>query len=164
MNFQVPQFIDEKPKIIGFLTLPQFLYVAGAGLLSFFAFNVFNFFLWILITAVLGGLAVGLAFVKINGQPLPKVLFAALGYVWQPRQFTWQRAMKEASLDVSRLEKIEALRNSMSLQDKIKSLAMNVTTGKIFQGKAGGNGDPKEKYQVVTLLTGEKKMAKKVDY
>ena len=30
-TFQVPQFIDEQPKVVGFLTLPQFLYLALSG-------------------------------------------------------------------------------------------------------------------------------------
>ena len=50
MQFQVPQFIDVENKIIGPLSLRQFLYLAGAGLISFMLFfyhtnvvMVFNF-------------------------------------------------------------------------------------------------------------------------
>lgn len=164
MNFQVPQFIEEQPKIIGFLTLPQFLYLAGAGGLSFLSFYVFSFFLWLMITIVLAGIAIGFAFVKISGQPLPKVLLAAFGYIWKPRQYTWQRAMKESELDISSLEKMEAVRKNMTLQEKLKSIALSVTTGKIFSPKTGEEKEKKEKYQVVTYLTGEKQMAKRIDY
>ncbi|MEK7629964.1 MAG: PrgI family protein [Patescibacteria group bacterium] len=160
-SFQVPQFIEEKPKIIGFLTLQQFFYVAGAAILSFLSFYVFNFYLWLLTTIIAAGIAIGLAFIKINGQSLPKILLAAVGFVWQPRQFIWQRAIKETELDISQIEKIEAARKSMNLQEKIKSLALDVATGKLFSPKTKDGDD---KYQVVTFLTGEKKIAKRVDY
>lgn len=164
MNFQVPQFIEQQPKIIGFLTLPQFLYVAAAAGVSFMAFYVFNFFLWLMVTVFVAAVAIGMAFVKINGQPLPKILLSAVGYVWQPRKFAWQRAMKEAELDTTKLEEMEAMRNSMNLGEKLKSLTMSVTTGKWMGGKNAESAKTGDKYQVVTFVTGEKKMAKKVDY
>jgi hypothetical protein len=165
MNFQVPQFIEEQPKIVGFLTLPEFLYLAAGGGVSFLCFYVFSIFLWVIITVVIAAIVVGLAFVKINGQPMPKVLAAAFGYVWSPRQFTWQRAMQESELDTSNIEKFEAARRSMKFQEKLKSLTLSVTTGKIFSSlNSGPTETKKEKRQAVTFLTGEKQMAKRIDY
>lgn len=162
MNFQTPQFIEQKAKIIGPLTLPQFLYVAAAVGLSFIAFYVFNFFLWFMISVILVGIALSLAFVKVNGQEMPKVILAAINYLWHPRTYTWQRITKETALEISEAEKIQAVRRSMSIQEKLKSVALNITTGKIFSG-----AQPKktgERYQTVTYVTGERKAAKRVDY
>jgi hypothetical protein len=163
-TFQVPQFIEEKPKIVGFLTLPQFLYIAAAGGLSFAAFYAFNFFLWIIITLVLAAIALSLAFVKINGRPLPKVLQAALVYLWRQRKYTWQRAMKQAELDISEIEKLEAVRKKINFQEKLKSIALNITTAKLFSPKAKREEKDKGKYQVVIFATGERGIAKRVDY
>jgi cellulose synthase/poly-beta-1,6-N-acetylglucosamine synthase-like glycosyltransferase len=163
-TFQVPQFIEEKPKIIGFLTLPQFLYLAAAGGLSFAAFYIFNFFLWIIITIILSGIALSLAFLKIGGQPLPKIIQAAFFFIWQPRKYVWQRAMKEAEYDVSAIEKLEKIRRNMNFQEKLKSITLTITTAsKLFSPKAKSE-EKKEKYQVVTFATGEKGVAKRVDY
>jgi hypothetical protein len=164
MNFQVPQFIEEKPKIVGFLTLPQFLYVAAAGILSFISFKLFSFFLWILITVMVAGGAIALAFVKINGRPLPAVVLAGFRFIWKPKVYTWQRAMKETMLDVSDIEKLQSLREKMSIGDKLKTIALHITTGKLFSPKQLKEREEKERFQVVTYLTGERKVAKRVDY
>ncbi len=164
MNFQVPQFIEEKPKIVGFLTLPQFFYLAGAAAMSFIAFKVFSFFLWLLVTLVLGGAAIALAFVKINGRPLPAVALAGFQFIWKPKIYTWQRAMKETSLDVTDIEKLQSIREKMGIEEKLKTIALHIATGKLFSPKEMREREQQEKYQVVTYLTGEKKVAKRMDY
>ncbi len=163
MNFQVPQFIEQQPKIIGFLTLPQFLYLAAGGGIIFILFYIFNFFFWFITSSLVAGFVIGLAFIKINGQDLPKILRAALNYLWQPRTYTWQRPVSETSIDVSSLERLEELRKKIGIQEKLKAIALNVTTGKFFSNiKSAVNS--KNKYQVVTYVTGEKRFAKRVDY
>ena len=46
MQFQVPQFIETEDKIVGPLTLRQFLYIGAAGLLSFLLFFVLKIWFW----------------------------------------------------------------------------------------------------------------------
>jgi len=164
-TFQVPQFIEEKAKIVGFLTLPQFIYLAAGVGIIFITFNIFNFFVSLLTAVIIGAFVMGLAFVKINGQSMPKVLLASILYLWKPRIYTWQREMKEKSFDTSDIERIKAVRNSMSIQQKLQSIALNIATGKIFSPeRLREKENKKEQYQVVTYLTGEKRVAKKIDY
>ncbi|MFH0806646.1 MAG: PrgI family protein [Candidatus Brennerbacteria bacterium] len=163
-TFQIPQFIDEQPKVVGFLTLPQFLYLAAAVGISFASFYVFTFFLWLLITLLVAAIAIGLAFIKINAQPLPAVLRSALAYYWKPRVYTWSRMLPETTLPgVAELQKIEALRRKMGIEETLRSLALQITTGKIFSRLPEMKKQEKQ-YEVVTYLTGEKKVAKRVDY
>ncbi|MFA6407558.1 MAG: PrgI family protein [Candidatus Paceibacterota bacterium] len=162
-TFQIPQFIEERSKIIGPLTLPQFLYIGVAAIGSFVSFYLFTFFLWLLISLVLGGGAITLAFVKVNGQELPSILASGLSFLWKPHRYTWQRAMAQTTLDIADVEKIETLRKSMSIQDKLKSLAVGVMTGKLLSSRESGIGGG-DKFEVVTFLTGEKKTARRVDY
>lgn len=163
-TFQVPQFIEEKPKIVGPLNLQQFFYVAAAGAISFIAYMLFNFFLWFLITVIVGMLAIAMAFVRINGLPFPVLLQSALIYLWKPRVYTWQRPLPETDLDISHIEKLEAARATMSIQEKLKSIALNITTGKLLSPQEFRKQAPKERYQPVTFLTGERRLAKRVDY
>ncbi|TSC52758.1 MAG: Uncharacterized protein LiPW41_128 [Parcubacteria group bacterium LiPW_41] len=166
-SFQVPQFIEEKPKIISFFTLQQFLLLGGAAIASIVLYYIFSMFLWVILSALIVGSAIALGFVKINGQELPKVVRAAFRYYWNPRRYVWQRAMEETSLDTSSLEKISSLRRSMSIQEKFKKIADSITTGKIFKPEDSlpdGTKLPKGKYEVVTYLTGEKRAAKRVDF
>lgn len=165
-RYQVPQFIEEEAKIIGPLTLKQFLYLGGAAGISLLGFYAFNFFLWFLTTILAGAVGASLAFVRINGQPLPKIIFSALTYWQKPKEFIWKRETPTTTLDLSSIEKIKAARRNISLQDKIKSAALNIATGKfdIFSKNKKTKGKPKEKYQVVTHSTGERSVAKRVDY
>ena len=161
-TFQVPQFIEEQAKVVGFLTLPQFLYLAAAAGVSFASFYIFTFALWIFVSLVAAVIGIGFAFVKVNGQPFPKVIRSAISYYWKPRLYTWSRNLPETTLNVEGLEKIEALRNRMGIEEKLKSLALQITTGKIFSHPSPSS--EQERYQTVTYLTGEKKVAKRVDY
>ncbi len=163
-QFQIPQFIEEEAKIVGPLTIKQFGYLAVAGGLSFGLFYLFTFIVWLLFSAVIMGTAAALAFVKINGQNLPEILVAGFSYMWKPRRYVWQRAMQQTTLDISDLEKIQTIRQNISISDKLKNIAVGVTTGKIFRGGTEAPNQPKERYQVVSYLTGEQKVAKRIDY
>ena len=160
-TFQVPQFIEEKAKIIGPLTLSQFFYLAGAAAVSFASFYLFTFFLWLLVTIIVGGVAGTLAFGRVEGQEMPKVARAALGFFIRPRTYTWQRKLETQVFDV---ERIEAARKKMKLQEKLKSAILSVTTGKIFSPTFLKNQRQQDRYQVVSYMTGEKRIAKRVDY
>jgi hypothetical protein len=50
----------------------------------------------------------------------------------------------------------------MSIQEKLQELTLSVVTGKIFSEKPETKNG--EHYQAVTYITGEKKLAKRVDY
>ena len=95
MQFQIPQFIEVENKIVGPLSLKQFLYLAAAGGISFILFFILATWLWVIITLILGSAAVSLAFVKYNGQPLHRIAWTALGFFWKPRLYLWQRRQKE---------------------------------------------------------------------
>lgn len=97
-QFQVPQFIETESKIVGPLTLKQFLYLAVAGLASFLLFFVLKFLIWIMLTIVLGVIAIAFAFLKFNGRPLPLILKSAFLYYWNPRLYLWQREEGKAVL------------------------------------------------------------------
>ncbi len=164
-TFQVPQFIEEKAKIVGPLTLPQFIYIAIGGGVVFLSFKIFSFFLSVIIGMVVAAITIALAFVKINGQAMPKVATAAFLYFWTPRVYAWNRTVKETSFDDSEIERIRAMRNHVSIQQKLQSIALNIATGKIFSSERERDEKKKDdRFQVVTYLTGERKVAKRIDY
>lgn len=89
MQFQVPQFIDIEDRIFGPLTLKQFLYLAGAGALSFILFFALQTPVWIGVTIVLGAIASALAFIKYNGQTMLSTLGSLFRYLWFPKFYIW---------------------------------------------------------------------------
>ncbi len=166
-TFQVPQFVEQKAKIVGSLTLFQFGYVAVGGLLIYGLYYVFNLFVWVLISIPIAGVAAFLAFAKINGQDSHKILGAVFGYLIGSRTYVWRRETPETVLKIGGEDKIQKIRSIMGVQERIKSIALHVTTGRIFQGKEGEKekgGEAKEGYEVATFETGEKKLVKRIDY
>ncbi len=160
-TFQVPQFIDQKPKIVGPLTLTQFFYIAIASGIVFASFYIFNLFVWILVSIVFVTIGVGLAFIKINGREMPKVIRDGLYFFLKPRIYTWQRITEEPLYEE---EKIENTRKTMGAREKLNSIVLNVTTGKLFSPKQMRSEQKKEEYQVATFETGERRKIKRVDY
>lgn len=98
MQFQVPQFIDIEDKIMGPLTLKQFLYLAGAAAVSFMLFFVLQTWLWVALTIIMGMIAVAFAFIRYNGRSLVTMFAAALKYFWLPKFYLWRYAAPAAEL------------------------------------------------------------------
>lgn len=161
--FQVPQFIDQKAKIVGQLTLRQFGFLAVAGVISLISYNLFNLFLWIMISIIVGSIGVALAFVKVNGRDLFDVAVSAFWFLWRPRTYTWQRTDSKETIDTSSLEKIEAIRKKMGLQERLKSAAFGVIASKKRDAQSI-RGEQSRNFQTVSHLTGEREKARRVDY
>lgn len=89
MQFQVPQFIETEDKIIGPLTIKQFLYLAVAGLLVFLSFFILQTWLWLMVTVVFGTIALAMAFVQVNGRPMLFFAINAFTYVWEPHSYAY---------------------------------------------------------------------------
>ncbi len=137
-QFQVPQFIETETKIVGPLTLKQFLYIGVASLISFFLFFVLQIWLWFIITAILGVAAAALAFIKFNGRPLPVILKSIVSYFWQPRMYLWQREDAALKLTEIRLPKAGQM-SSPEGKTSIKSLwtkLLTTTAGIVGREKA----------------------------
>ncbi len=92
MQFQVPQNIDLEDKIVGPLTLIQFLYLLAGGLIDYLLliFIGMKVIFWILAVPI-GLFALALAFLKIQDQPLSSFVKAGLVYFSRPRMRYWQR-------------------------------------------------------------------------
>lgn len=91
LNFQVPQFIEIEDKIFGPLTFKQFVYVTGGAGLCFliWVYLPIKFLAVLLILPVLG-LALALAFYKINNRPFILTLEAAFRYTLTHKLYIWK--------------------------------------------------------------------------
>ena len=90
MEYQVPQFIEVEDKIIGPLTLKQFIYVAGAGGLTIAFFFYLPFIGAAMLALPVVALAAALAFYKVNGKPFIEVLEAGFNYYTRAKLFLWK--------------------------------------------------------------------------
>jgi len=96
MEYQVPQFIEVEDKIIGPLTLKQFIYLAGAGGLAVVFFVYLPIIIAILLSIPIVGLGAALAFYRMNGKPFIEVLEAGFVYYTGAKLFLWRKKVPDA--------------------------------------------------------------------
>lgn len=90
MKFQVPQFIENESKIIGPLTLKQFLFVAGGVSTTALAWILLNGILFAVVALLVIGFFGALAFVKVDGQPFLNYLAYVLAYTLGSKRYIYQ--------------------------------------------------------------------------
>lgn len=158
MHYQVPQFIDVEDKIVGPLTLRQFFYLAGAFLISFFAFFRLVFFVWFIFTLFEGSIALILAFFKYNGRPFSLFLRSVFRYLWRPQKYVWQKENQQISSPQKRggLEFLNFLMNT-SRSPLQGERSFTIPFLHLLQKN-------KERYEVFRKSTGERDVARRVDY
>ena len=91
MEYQVPQFIEIEDKVIGPLTLRQFIYIAGAAGLCIICFAYLPLIVAVLLCLPIIGLAGTLAFYTINGKSFIEILEAGFSYYTSSKLFLWKR-------------------------------------------------------------------------
>jgi len=91
MQFKVPQFIEIEDKVIGPLTIKQFLYLLpGAGLL-FILWFFLELWLFILIGVLIVAISLVFAFYRVQGRPFIYFLGAFVKYLTKPRLYLWRK-------------------------------------------------------------------------
>ncbi len=164
MQFQVPQFVEVEDKIVGPFTLKQFLYIAGAVGISLMLFFVIKLWLWFILSVFIIAGAIALAIVKINGQPLIKVATSALWFYWKPQTYVWQQEEKKAEKPAGEAKEEFSLENIIS-GIALKKSWQNLQTGtKAAEMFHWGTKNLQQRYELVRKITGDKQMARRVDY
>jgi hypothetical protein len=93
LRFQLPQFIETEVKLIGPLTLKQFLWVASGSAVLYVLFAILPTGLFFAIALPIGGLFIALAFVKISDIPLVNYILFAITYTMNPKRYIYQKSM-----------------------------------------------------------------------
>lgn len=97
MRFQVPQFIEVEDKIFGPLTLKQFIYLAGAVGIIIVLVKFLPTFLAIMIAVPVIGVALGLAFFKVNNRPFIITLESMFKFLVGQKLYIWKKEEKQAT-------------------------------------------------------------------
>jgi len=137
MRFQVPQFIEHEPKVVGPLTFRQFLYLAGPGAIAFFSYFTLPFSTFLIIAILMGMLGLALGFVKVGGKSLPALLSSFFLFSIAPKKYIWKKERTvikpsqvqyknpEVNLEESTKREIKLVQ-----QSKIKDLATKIETNR----------------------------------
>jgi hypothetical protein len=159
MRFQVPQFIEAEDKLVGPLTLRQFIYIAVGIVIAFLLFFVLTFWFWLVLVSIIGAISVALAFVTFNGRPLAVVLLFALKYYWNPRLFLWRKEEYEVGYRPTPTQQ-----QRLAAGSRLSALWNNLLTSRSrLPFRASDKGERRRK-EYVRRSTGERQQVKRVDF
>ncbi|MBU2595562.1 PrgI family protein [Patescibacteria group bacterium] len=133
MQYKVPQKIDLEDKIIGPLTLKQFIYLLGGGMLDYVIFTAAQsaFWGWLLIFMV-SLLALAFAFVQVEEQPFSYLMTSFLSYFLRPKIRLWDKRSKIKRTIEFKNKKIEkpspAIKNPAEVKSSLEELAQVLDT------------------------------------
>jgi len=155
-KFLVPQYIDVEPKILGPVTVRQFVEMLICAFINFVFYKMFYFNTFIVLA--LGNTAVFLiiAFYKINGMPFHYFILNMVQTMRKPRKRIWRR------LDMSEIKKVEEKVKKKDIfipkkplgSSRLSNLSLLVDTGGAYQPEdidkpeqPGKGGDSNQKTQ-----------------
>ncbi len=91
MRFQVPQFIDIEDKIFGPFTFRQFIYLGGGAGGVYALWKILPVYFSIFLIPIVAGLALALAFYRVNNKPFIVILEAGFKYFFQSKLYIWKK-------------------------------------------------------------------------
>ena len=139
-EFNVPQFIDVEDRIIGPITVRQFITLLVGGGLLVVAYRLVTFNVFLLLAFFITVLAVVFAFVKINGQGFHLFLINFLVTLRRPRIRVWSKEYTPSVAAPAKREEPRPLpRPPLPPGSKISELSLMVDTGGAYTGEGGEN-------------------------
>ena len=132
-QFVVPQFIDVEDKIIGPITVRQFIMGVIVTLFIFLAYRLADTALFIIEAILLFGFYVLIAFVKVNGRPFYYFALNMLRSIKRPALRMWSRENTDwhsvaAGNSVAVPAPAPVLRKKL-VDQELSSLSLMVDTG-----------------------------------
>lgn len=136
-QFVVPQFIDVENKILGPLTVRQFIiFLVAAGLIVL-CFRLASFWLAAIMSVIIFGLSGTFAFLRINGRPFHFLLLNMIQTLRKPTLKVWNKEISAKELRVRTKKegkKPELLLVKKPLSaSKLTQLSLIVDTGGAYQ-------------------------------
>lgn len=93
MHAQVPQYLEVEDKIIGPLTLKQFLYLLVGGGIIFLLYTILKFSVFIIVAMPIGLFVILLAFYKKDNQKFTQFVANFLKFISRPNIYIWKKSV-----------------------------------------------------------------------
>jgi len=138
-QFVIPQFLDVESKIIGPLTVRQFItFLIGAGLI-FIVFKLASFWLAAIEGVLIFGLTGAFAFLKINGRPFHFFLLNIIQTLRRPTLKIWNKEIRAKDIKKEKKEEIIPLPSPKKplTTSRLTELSLVVDTGGAYHEELG---------------------------
>lgn len=140
MRYQVPQFIEIEDKIIGPLTIKQFVYLVGGAGMSFIFYTFLPIYIAILLIAVIVPLSVALAFYKINNKPFIDFLESAFIFYTKQNLYIWKKEEKKIEEKKTEAREDEQIYVPRLSDSKLKELSWTLDINENLNPLTGKDG------------------------
>jgi len=144
-KYIVPQFIDIENKILGPITVRQFVTIAVGGVLMFISYKLSDFSLFLILSGVIALFIILVGFIKFNGLPFHIFILNIIATYKKPMLRVWlkqyEKPQKESEKDKKKrkeTEKVFIPKKSVS-SEKLSELSLIIDTGGIYKGEAEAN-------------------------
>lgn len=142
-KFLVPQFIENEDKILGPITVRQFLICLGATFLVFIEYRLLTLPYFIVAVTPTAGIAAVFAFVKINGQPFHIFFINFLQTRTRPNLRVWHKELTTPELKAiiakpPEVKKPEPISKARPESTRLRDLALTVNTGGVYNPEEDG--------------------------
>lgn len=139
-QFTVPQFIDVEDKILGPITIRQFLIILAGGIVDFIGWRYGDMAMFTLVLSISGALTLLFAFVKINGQAFHYFVLNIVQTSRKPSLRVWKKDYDNATLDLLRkkgtdTEAITHVEKKKVRRQHIHDLSLVVNTGGYYKAE-----------------------------
>ena len=138
MKFQVPQFIEVEDKIVGPLSLKQFIYLAGGGGLCIILYLYLPLLIAIPIMLPVVTLSGALAFYKLNNRPFINLVESFFRYTTTNKLYIWKHNSPEVGTRVEKITTVSKVSVPKLSQSKLRDLSWSLD---IQDEKKSGEGD-----------------------
>lgn len=128
MRFTVPQFIEQEIKMVWIFTFRQFIFVFIAGIICVVIWSLkLPLYIFIIACIVFGGGALGLAFIKLGGRPLPTVLANIFKFSASPKMYIWHKKGAQTTVFKKESKKAKKKRGAKEQEEEIEDSIVKLT-------------------------------------
>mgnify|MGYP001611280403 CR=1 FL=1 len=133
MKFQVPQFIEHEPKVIGPVTFKQAAYLGFPLAFIFLLYFMLaeNLILFVALAIALEGTGAVFSFLTLSGKSVPRVLLEMLYFFMRPKKYIWMRgkhALRFRQMEYTNPSKQGLPKVELTQQSTVGNLAMRTQT------------------------------------
>jgi len=137
----VPQFLDVETKIIGPITLRQFMVLLVGGIFIFICYKISDFMLFVVEAVSISAITGIIAFLKINGRPVHYFLLNFIETAKKPKLQIWGKSWTNNEIKLlMRQPKEEVVTEIVPTKEfvsesKLAELSLIVDTGGVYKRK-----------------------------
>jgi hypothetical protein len=138
LQFTVPQFIDVEDKIIGPLTVRQFIIMLVGAIFIFISYKLADFSLFAVEGLLIFGISGIIAFLKVNGMPFHYFILNFLQTLSRPALRVWNQALDQGPVIIEKQKKEEEfipLPEKHYTASRLAELSLIVDTQGAYQGE-----------------------------